>query len=271
MEQELVRLIAEFSGETHGRSNYDQETIFVKGEGELDFAPLGFLKKKISTVQDERDLIALGLIVDAHDILMDQNFKKWFEIQFNRKFSRKKAKDVLIVHRPNNKIIFDSIEQINKCYNILRHEKILMNSKNLPIQLGEWYGKTIFGMRQLKTTSQRGFDFFIDGKRVEVTVDWGDVSSPKGVKIKKSLVELSDYCVIIYVANNFMIREICFLDSDYVLRKFSGKGHTLFLKDSDISQYFFSNSNRHMDKVQNKSALMRYASPMLAMKLSEMF
>ncbi len=269
MEQQLVRLIREFSDDTHRRSDYEEELIFVKGEGPLEFAPLQYLRKKIPGVKDEWDLVAAGLVVDAHDILQDPNFKKWYEIQFGRKFSRRRAKDVLIVHRPNNKLIFDSIEQINKCYDLLRHEKIIMNSKNLPIQLGEWFCKAIFGMRQLKSTSQRGFDFFIDDKRVEVTVDWGDASSPKGTKIKKSLVELSDYCVIIFIANNFMIREICFLDSDYVLRKFSNKGHTLFLKDSDIGPYFFSKSTRHMDKVKNMSALLRYSSPMLAMKLSE--
>ncbi|MCK5883398.1 MAG: hypothetical protein KAG61_06900 [Bacteriovoracaceae bacterium] len=269
MERQLVRLIAEFSDDTHGRNDYDQENVFVKGEGDLEFAPLQFIKKNLPEIENEGDLVSKGLVVDAHDVLADGHFKRWYEIQFGRKFSRKRAREVLIVHRPNNKSIFDALEQINKSYDILRHEKILMNSKNLPIQLGEWYSKTIFGMRQLRTSSQRGFDFFIDDKIVEVTVDWGNASSPKGTKIKKSLVELSDYCVMIFVAENFMIREICFLDSDFVLRKFSGKGHTLFLKDSDIAPYFFSNSGRHLNKVKNKSALMRYSSPMLAMKLAE--
>ena len=72
-------------------------------------------------------------------------------------------------------------------------------------------------MTQLYTTE-------LDGKRIEVKVHWNDQSSPKGVKIKKSLVELSDYCVIIYLAANLMIREICFLDSEFVLRKFADKG-----------------------------------------------
>ena len=54
---------------------------------------------------------------------------------------------------------------------------------------------------------------------------WSDASSPKGVKVKKSLVDLSDYLIVVYIANNFMIRELCFLDSSFVPRKFSGKGH----------------------------------------------
>ena len=107
MERQLVRLIAEFSDDTHGRHDYDQETIFVKGEGELEFAPLEFIQKKLPEIGDEGDLVSKGLVVDAHDILADPNFKKWYEIQFGRKFSRKRAKEVLVVHRPNNKIIFD--------------------------------------------------------------------------------------------------------------------------------------------------------------------
>jgi enoyl-[acyl-carrier-protein] reductase (NADH) len=108
-----------------------------------------------------------------------------------------------------------------------------------------------------------------EGKRVEIQVEWSDASSPKGVKIKKTLVDLSDYCIIIYVAKNFMIREVCFLDSEYISRKFSNKGHTIFLKDSDVSSYFFSKSSKHFDKIINPITFLKYASPNLAMKLSE--
>jgi len=48
-----------------------------------------------------------------------------------------------------------------------------------------------------------------------------------------------------YVSKNFMIREMLLLDSDFVMRKFAAKGHTIFLKDSDIASYFFSRSNKH--------------------------
>ena len=84
-------------------------------------------------------------------------------------------------------------------------------------------------------------------------------------------MELSDHCILIYIARNFMIREICFLDSSFILRKFGGKGHTIFLKDSDVSQYFFSKSDKHYAKVVNTSALLKYSNPTLAMKLVEYF
>jgi hypothetical protein len=167
-------------------------------------------------------------------------------------------------------MILDQIGLVNKSYEILAAEQILLNGKNLPTQLGEWYAKCIFGLKQVKSTSQRGFDFVMgEGKRVEIQVEWSDASSPKGVKIKKTLVDLSDYCIIIYVAKNFMIREVCFLDSEYISRKFSNKGHTIFLKDSDVSSYFFSKSSKHFDKIINPITFLKYASPNLAMKLSE--
>ena len=48
----------------------------------------------------------------------------------------------------------------------LEKNLILNNRKKLPVQLGEWLCKSIFALKQEKTSSQRGFDFFKDGKRV---------------------------------------------------------------------------------------------------------
>jgi hypothetical protein len=145
-----------------------------------------------------------------------------------------------------------------------------VNGKNLPVQLGEWYAKIIFGLHQVKSSSQRGFDFKTEGgKTVEVRVHWHDMTSPKGVKVKKSLIELSDYCIIMYVSKNFTIRDILFLDSEFVLRKFDAKGHTIFLKDQDVHNYFFSKSDKHYDKVANKMALLQFATPNLAMKIED--
>ena len=47
---------------------------------------------------------------------------------------------------------------MSKCYEEFR-KRILKNRKKLPVQLGEWLTKSIFGLRQEKTSSQRGFDF----------------------------------------------------------------------------------------------------------------
>lgn len=267
----LLNEIDVFSKETHGSSDYYKEEVFVKGKDNLSFAPLKHLAKKVENFKTKEQLFKKGYVCDSFDLYEQDGFQDWYEKQFARKLSRTFSKQIVIIYKPDNKSIFDAIETVNKCYEILRSNHIIMNNKNLPVQLGEWYAKAIFGLEQIKSASQRGFDFHLNGKRVEIKIHWGNVSSPKGVKIRKSLVELADHCIIMYIAKNFMIREICFLDSDFVLRKFAGKGHTVFLKDTDVGQYFFSNSTKHTGKVVNSTALLKYSTPTFAMKIAESF
>lgn len=261
----------EFSSEVHGSSNYDQDHFFVRGDVRGEYSPLSYLIKKIDTISSVDDLLKNGFVCDSYDLMGDDQFAPWFEKQFTKKIKRAAIKKIHILHYPDNKTVFDAIEKVNENYEILRKSQILLNGKNLPVQLGEWYTKCIFGLQQRRSTSQRGFDFYIKESRIEVKIHWKDQSSPKGVKLRKSLVELSDFCIVMYLARNFMIREICLLDSDFVIRKFAGKGHTIFLKDSDVSPYFFSKSDKHLDKVVNSSALLKYASPTLAVKIAEKF
>ncbi len=268
--QKISEEITLFSSSTHGSSDYDKDEYFVMSEDRKEFAPLKYILKKFPEHKDVYSLLKQGFVYDSFELSNNENFQIWYEKQFAKKLLRRDAKKITIVYVPNNKMILDQIGLVNRSYEILAHEQILLNGKNLPTQLGEWYAKCIFGLKQVKSTSQRGFDFVMgEGKRVEIQVEWSDASSPKGVKIKKTLVDLSDYCIIIYVAKNFMIREVCFLDSEYVSRKFSNKGHTIFLKDSDVSSYFFSKSSKHFDKIINPITFLKYASPNLAMKLSE--
>jgi hypothetical protein len=268
---EIFKEVGEFNKETHGSTTYDQDSLYLRGDNDIEFVPLSYLKKKFETIKDENDLLSLGFVSDSLELFENEKFFKWFEKQFGKKLTRAKSKTITILSEPDNKAIFEAISTVNSSYQILREMQILLNGKNLPIQLGEWYAKCIFGLHQKKSTSQRGFDFMIDHKRVEVKVHWADTSSPKGVKLRKSLVEMSDYCIIVYIAKNFMVREVCFLDSDFVLRKFSSKGHTLFLKDADLNPYFFSKSTKHLEKVVNPSSLLKFATPTLAMKIAEFF
>lgn len=269
--QNLSEEITLFSSTTHGSSDYDKDEYFIMSDSRQEFAPFKYLQKKLPEYKDIDSLLKVGFVYDSFELSNNQAFQVWFEKQFSKKLLKRDARKISIVYTPNNKLILDQIGLVNKSYEILAQEQILLNNKNLPTQLGEWYAKCIFGLKQVKSTSQRGFDFVMgeEGKRVEIQVEWSDASSPKGVKIKKTLVDLSDYCIIIYVAKNFMIREVCFLDSEYVSRKFSNKGHTIFLKDSDVSSYFFSRSSKHFDKIINPITFLKYASPNLAMKLSE--
>lgn len=267
----ILKVIAEFNETTHGSTDLYKDDFFLRGEDGTTFTPFKYIQKKVEGLDNIGQLIRSGFICDSLDLFEFENFSKWYEKQFSRKLKRTQSKKMSILGLPDNKSIFDAVETVNKCYQVLTEQQILVNGKKLPVQLGEWYAKCIFGLHQKKSTSQRGFDFFLDGKRVEVKVHWGDHSSPKGVKIRKTLVDLSDYCVIVYVAKNFMIREVCFLDSEFITRKFSGKGHTIFLKDTDISSYFFSKSEKHTDKVVNSNALMKFSTPKMAMKLVDRF
>jgi hypothetical protein len=236
-----------------------------------EFAPFAFLKKRIEDLQGPEDLLADGFVYSSLDFFGVDQFNNWFEKQFSRKLMHRQAKHITILERPNNKEVLEMVSRVHDCFEALRSERIILNGKNFPVQLGEWYARCIFGLNQRKSTSQRGFDFSLKDKKVEVKVHWADANSPRGVKIRKSMVELSDYCIIMFLGNNFMIREVCFLDSDFVLRKFSGKGHTLFLKDTDLSQYYFSKSTKQRDKVANSNALLKFATPSFAMVLAETF
>lgn len=270
LKDKVFELAQKFSGSTHGSSDYDKDLIYVRGSNDREYIPYSYLQKEMPSIQSINQLKSEGFVYSSYDFLEISEFDKWYMSQFNKPLSAKVMKNIGILHLPDQKAIFDTVEIVHQTFQILKDHKVLMNGKNLPIQLGEWYSKIIFGLHQIKSSSQRGFDFKTEnGSTVEVKVHWHDLTSPKGVKIKKSLAELSDFCIIMYVARNFTIRDILFLDSEFILRKFDTKGHTIFLKDQDVAGYFFSKSDKHFDKVVNKTALLKFASPTLAMKLED--
>jgi hypothetical protein len=270
LKDRVYELAQKFSEATHGSSDYDKDQIYVRGNSDREYIPLTYLQKEMPELEEISKLKAEGFVFSSYDFLELNEFDQWYQAQFNKRLSSKTMKNLGILHLPDQKAIFDTVEVVHQTFQILKDHKVLMNGKNLPIQLGEWYSKIIFGLHQIKSSSQRGFDFKTEiGKTVEVKVHWHDATSPKGVKIKKSLAELSDYCIIMYISKNFTIRDILFLDSEFILRKFDTKGHTIFLKDQDVAGYFFSKSDKHFDKVVNKNALLRFASPTLAMKLED--
>ncbi len=270
LKDRVFELAQIFSEATHGSSDYDKDVVFVRGSSDREYVPMTFLQKEMPELEQINNLKSEGFVFSSYDFLEINEFDQWYQSQFNKRLSSKTMKNIGILHFPDQKAIFDTVEVVHQTFQILKDHKVLMNGKNLPIQLGEWYSKIIFGLHQIKSSSQRGFDFKTEnGKIVEVKVHWHDSTSPKGVKIKKSLAELSDYCIIMYISKNFTIRDILFLDSEFILRKFDTKGHTIFLKDQDVAGYFFSKSDKHFDKVVNKTALLKFASPTLAMKLED--
>lgn len=270
MKDIVDELARDFSSQTHGSSSFDKDDIFVKGKEAHEFVPMSYLTKQHSEEMSLKGLQAAGYVVSSCDFIDLEHFDEWFQNSFKKKLTQKKKKESMIVHYPDVKKIHEAVEIVNEVYKIFKDFLVLNNGKNLPVQLGEWYAKSILGLKQVKSSSQRGFDFYTeDDKRVEVKIHWQDHTSPKGVKLKKSMVELADYVVVMYVAKNFTIRDILLLDSSFVTRKFAGKGHTVFLKDQDVGSYFFSKSTKHYDKIVNKASLLKFASPGLAIKIDE--
>ena len=161
----IYSLIKEFCSETHGSSDYDKEEIYVRGETDKQFAPLKFLVKKNEDLKDIDNLLSLGFVYSSHDFVENSNFKSWFQNQFSKKLSVKRAKEAHVVYKPDVGKVFGILEQMNQSYEQLKAENVLLNGKSFPVQVGEWLAKSIFGLKQVKSSSQRGFDFLMNGKR----------------------------------------------------------------------------------------------------------
>jgi hypothetical protein len=258
----IYELAREFSAATHGSSSFDTDVAFVMGESEQLYVPLSYITKKHPDIKTIEDLQNRGLVYSSVDYIDSEGFSNWFKNQFGKKLTQKNAHLTGILVYPDRDLILQTVKQVSEAFELLRSHYVINNGKNLPVQLAEWYAKAVFGLRQVRSSSQRGFDFFSpEGKRIEVMVDWNDRSSPKGAKLKKSLVELSDCCIIMYITKSLQIRDMIFLDSSFIMRKFADKGHTIFLKDSSISEYFFSVSGKHYNKIVGEQDLEKFASP----------
>ncbi len=266
--QKITNFIKKYNLKKHGSSGHSKHWYYVVGE-EDNFAPLEvFLKNEDLCLND---IINQGYAHSAIEVFPNNKFDKWYRYQYSKEITPALRKKIALYYIPNQVEIFNAVEKISECYQVFRDHNVLINRKKLPVQLGEWYAKVIFGLEQNKSTSQRGFDFYLDKKRIEVQVSWGDKSNIKGIKFRKSLVEMSEYCILVFLSNNLMVRDICFLDSEFVLRKYGTKGHFIFLKESEIKQYNFSQSNKQQDKVKNIPAMLRFAGPVFAMRASEIF
>ncbi|MDH4468591.1 MAG: hypothetical protein QE271_11070 [Bacteriovoracaceae bacterium] len=262
MKDLIYELAREFSSASHGSSSFDNDTAFVMGENDQQYVPLSYITKKHSDIKSVEDLQTRGLVYSSVDYVDSEGFAGWYKNQFGKKLTLKNAHLTGILIFPDRELVLSTVKQVSAAFELLRTHYIINNGKNLPVQLAEWYSKAIFGLRQIRSSSQRGFDFFSpENKRIEVMVDWNDRSSPKGAKLKKSLVELSDCCIIVYITKNLLIRDLIYLDSSFILRKFADKGHTIFLKDSSVSEYFFSVSGKHYDKIIGVDALEKFCSP----------
>lgn len=150
----------EFSSQSQGSSDYWKDTAYVRGDDDTKFIPFSYIQKKENEVNSLGDLQSEGYVISSLDFLELESFASWYQDTFNRKLFQKDKKNILIVHHPDHKKIFEAIEIVDQVFKILKDHKVLINGKNIPVQLGEWYAKTILGLRQVKSSSQRGFDFY---------------------------------------------------------------------------------------------------------------
>jgi hypothetical protein len=269
VKNQIFAIAKEFTATSHGSSSYDEDHVFVRGSELGIYVPLTFLTKKIPTMQEVSQLQALNFIYSSCDFLDGEDFYDWYKNQFGKKLTSKQLKTIGVLHQADAEKIMETIQEVSRCYSLLKKHFVINNGKNMPVQLAEWYAKVIFGLRQVKSTSQRGFDFYnSENKHVEVMVDWNDRSSPKGAKLKKSLVELSDFTIIMYINTSFLIRDLVYLDSSFIMRKYDQKGHTLFLKDTQLADYFFSVSDKHYNKITSMNALLEFSTPALKTKIT---
>jgi hypothetical protein len=268
MYSDITELISLYSSGSHGIS---KEKIFVANPSKNEFAPLGLILKKIDGLHEVEDLVRIGYSYLSIEIDDYPAFNEWFFKQFSLKLTGKLKKDLYVLYPSDDQIVLNTLSKMDFLYQILHKEKVLLNNKHLTTQLGEWYARAIFGIIPKKSISVRGFDFFLENIPVEIKVAWPEKTSPKGIRILKSSMENSTFLIIIYLTRNFLIRDILFLDSKQYLFNLDVRGETIFVKESSIKKFLFSKSDYFFDRVVNSNALLKFATPTLAIKLGNLF
>jgi hypothetical protein len=261
----VLSLINEFNQKIHDGAKHGEDDYFVQAGDDLLYAPLNYLKKKCPSLKSEADLLKLGFFFGPQDLHTESQFVLWYEKRFQRPLTPSIQKKAQFLFPAIQEEILHPLQVINQQFELLKKQRILTNSKDLPTQFGEWLTKSIFGLKHRKSMSQqRGFDFEWQDKKVEVFVYWKlksqTQSSLKGLKIKKTDLHLYDICILVYLTPDFLIKDLCFLDSSYIQRKFASKGHSLFIQEEEIQMYFFTRSSKHYDKIINEKTLLTFAS-----------
>jgi hypothetical protein len=77
-----------------------------------------------------------GFVFSSYDFLEINEFDQWYLTQFNKRLSSKVMKNIGILHLPDQKAIFDTVEVVHQTFQILKDHKVLMNGKNLTNSIG---------------------------------------------------------------------------------------------------------------------------------------
>ena len=132
LKDKVFELAQKFSGSTHGSSDYDKDSLFVRGSSDREYVPFTFLQKEMPEIDTLNTLKSEGFVFSSYDFLEINEFDQWYQNQFNKRLSSKLMKNIGILHLPDQKSIFDTVEVVHQTFQILKDHKVLMNGKNLP-------------------------------------------------------------------------------------------------------------------------------------------
>ncbi len=137
MKNLIEEAVKEFCTSSHGSTDYWKEEVYVRGVDDDSFIPLANLIKKHEEVKSIGNLQTEGYVYSSLAFLEMKSFDSWYQKQFNKKLTQKAKKSIGIIHFPDRTEIFKAVEIVDQVYQILKDHKVLVNGKNLPVQLGE--------------------------------------------------------------------------------------------------------------------------------------
>ena len=86
--EELFKVVKEFSSQTHGSTDYHLEELFIQGRHEDEFAPFKAICKKIEWLEKKEQLLKEGFIIDSIDLFGEEQFAAWYEKTIFQKISK---------------------------------------------------------------------------------------------------------------------------------------------------------------------------------------
>jgi hypothetical protein len=118
----------------------------------------------------------------------------------------------------NIEVIRSAINKIVDGKNTLRKLGVI-RSERLIGEIGEWIGKSIFGGESAESSSQKGYDLVIDGKKYQVKAHAkGENNNARWTEFKYEKGQF-DYLVIIVMCSDLYLKEVYCIDEETVFSR----------------------------------------------------
>ena len=78
LKDKVFELAQKFSGATHGSSDYDKDTIYVRGHHDNEYVPLSYLQKEFPEIDHINKLKSEGFVFSSYDFLEINEFDQWY-------------------------------------------------------------------------------------------------------------------------------------------------------------------------------------------------